>query len=151
MMRQPMDSNKRLSVTFTAGQLSAISNFLDELRCLAIQDAACETSSRRRSAINASIRTCNDLRNYIDKQLEIAENTLPEKKWPRIALTRKEVKSLVLIVHSHWNSALNRADEFAADGNYHMADEGLEYADKVLQLKNKLTDYRSELEKSDAP
>lgn len=26
-----------------------------------------------------------------------------------------------------------------------------EDADKVLQLKNKLTDYRSELEKSDAP
>ena len=57
----------------------------------------------------------------------------------------------MLIVHSHWNSALNRADEFAADGNYRMADEGLEYADKVLQLKNKLTDYRSELEKWDAP
>lgn len=144
-------TDKAVLVPFTAAQLIAISNLLDELRCLAIQDAACETSSKRRSVITGSIRTCNDLRNYIDKQLEIAENTLPEKKWPRIALTRKEVKSLVLIVHSHWNSALNRADEFAADGNYRMADEGLEYADKVLQLKNKLTDYRSELEKSDAP
>lgn len=48
-------------------------------------------------------------------------------------------------------SVLRHPDEFAADGNYRMADEGLEYADKVLQLKNKLTDYRSELEKSDAP
>lgn len=144
-------TDKAVLVPFTAAQLIAISNLLDELRCLAIQDAACETSSKRRSVITGSIRTCNDLRNYIDKQLEIAENTLPEKKWPRIALTRKEVKSLVLIVHSHWNSALNSADEFAADGNYRMADEGLEYADKVLQLKNKLTDYRSELEKSDAP
>lgn len=76
-------TDKAVLVPFTAAQLIAISNILDELRCLAIQDAACETSSRRRSAINGSIRTCNDLRNYIDKQLEIAENTPPEKKWPQ--------------------------------------------------------------------
>lgn len=52
---------------------------------------------------------------------------------------------------SFYSTEAYGADEFAADGNYRMADEGLEYADKVLQLKNKLTDYRSELEKSDAP
>lgn len=148
----PETTDKDVFVPFTAAQLLALSDYLDDCYCAKLERAQYEPSQRRRETYENEASACLQLRDYVNGQLECFDKniltTADALKKPRLDLTDKEAKNLLLLLHSRWNSALTDADELAHDGNWSRADEALAYADEVLALKHKVADYRAAVEKA---
>lgn len=144
-------TDKAVLVPFTAAQLLALSDYLDDCYCAKLERAQYEPSQRRRETYENEASACLQLRDYANGQLERLDKNLltpaDALKKPRLELTDKEAKSLLLLLHSQWNKVLTDADELAHGGNWSRADEALDYADEVLALKNKVADYRAAVEK----